>query len=336
MSKKYVDYVWLDSRKNLRTKQRVIYLNGLDNREFNILCVPEWNYDGSSTGQASIEGNTEIILKPVYISNPENQNIIAMCDIFDNNGTPLSHRKKAEEYFSREEVLKEDPWFGLEQEFFLFPKKEYNNRTINFNEISGKNEYCGTNRNYTERTIIGNFVEFCNIFGVTLSGINSEVSPHQWEFQLFGKGLNVCDQLYVARFILETIVEQHDYVVLYSPKIHESLSGSGCHVNFSTFSTRSKDTGYSVIEQYVKRFEEKHLDLIGCCSEKNKERLSGKFETAKWDTFTWGIGTRNTSIRVPNDTFKNKCGYLEDRRPGADIDPYLYCTNMCKIALRHY
>ena len=77
------------------------------------------------------------------------------------------------------------------------------------------------------------------------------------------------------------------------------------------------------------------MKLIECCSEKNKERLSGRFETAKWDKFTWGIGTRNTSIRVPNETFNNKCGYLEDRRPGADIDPYLYCMTMCKIALNN-
>lgn len=340
---KNIDYVWLDSNRNLRTKQKIIHFNqDYDEELFTLKNIPEWNYDGSSTGQASIEGNTEIILRPVYItspaytSNPENQTVIAMCDIFDITGKCLSYRKEAEEYFNREDVLKEDPWFGLEQEFFLFPKEKYNNGTINFNEISNKNEYCGTNRNYTERSIISTFVESCNIFGITLSGINSEVSPHQWEFQLFGKGLNVCDQLYVARFILETIVEQQDYIVLYSPKINETISGSGCHVNFSTLSTRTQHTGYSVIEEYIKRFEENHMKLIDCCSEKNKERLSGKFETARWDRFTWGVGTRNTSIRVPNDTFKNKCGYLEDRRPGSDIDPYLYCKTMCKIALGHY
>lgn len=328
---KIIDYIWLDSERNLRTKKRILYLDNSIGEYFN--SVPEWNYDGSSTGQASIEGNTEIILKPIFTSTNENEprTIIALCDIFDINGNPLSHRKAAEEYFTREEVLKEEPWFGLEQEFFLIPKSNFSENY--FTEISNKNEYCSTNRNYTERCIINNFITLCHNFNITLSGVNSEVSPHQWEFQLFGKGLNVCDQLYISRFILETIAEQYQYIVSYSPKINSNVSGSGCHVNFSTNSTRTENTGYDLIKQYIKRFEEKHMKLIDCCSEKNKERLSGKFETAKWDKFTWGVGTRNTSIRVPNDTFKNKCGYLEDRRPGSDIDPYLYCMTMCKIAL---
>lgn len=179
------------------------------------------------------------------------------------------------------------------------------------------------------------FIDYCiNNVNISITGINSEVSSHQWEFQIFGKGFEVCDHFYVSRIILEIISEKYGLAVSYSPKIHPNISGSGCHVNFSTNSTREKN-GYSKILEYIKRFEEKHIDLINCCSETNKERLSGKFETAKWDIFSWGVGTRNTSIRVPNDTYKNKCGYLEDRRPGADIDPYLYCMSMCKIALNN-
>jgi glutamine synthetase len=324
-NKKIVDYFWLDKEGLLRTKTKIL-------NEDEIPGI--WNYDGSSTGQASIEGNTEIIIKPVItIQFNDNYNsYIAFCDIFDIDNNPLSYRQIALNYFEREDVIKEEPWFGLEQEFYFVPKYFYENF---YEDISKKNEYCSINRDPIERKVMTEFIDYCiNTANIGITGINSEVSPHQWEFQIFGKGIKVCDEFYVARIILEILAEKNGLSVCYLPKIHPNISGSGCHVNFSTNSTR-RENGYNTILEYSNRFKNKHLELIGCCSELNKERLSGKFETAKWDTFTWGIGTRNTSIRIPNDTFKNGCGYLEDRRPGADIDPYLYLTTMCKIALNN-
>jgi glutamine synthetase len=51
-------------------------------------------------------------------------------------------------------------------------------------------------------------------------------------------------------------------------------------------------------------------------------RLTGKHETSSYENFSWGIGTRNTSIRIPNQTAKDNRGYFEDRRPASNIDPY--------------
>ena len=324
----FYDYIWLDANGLLRSKHRILY----EEDGYKITDkIPEWNYDGSSTGQASINGNTEIILKPVYIHKiPEKYYNRVLCDVFDIDGKPLSNRQKAIEYFSKQDVIQEDPWFGLEQEFYLIPKDEENSV---FSQLENKNEYCFVNRNGIERQIMTELRLQCLSYSIKITGFNAEVAPHQWEFQLLGKGVQICDQLYMVRYMLEGIAEKYSYKVIYSPKPHQSVSGSGCHVNFSTNASRSKDTGYEVIEEYIQRFEKNHMKLIECCSKENKERLSGKCETAKWDTFSWGVGTRNTSIRVPNEVFKNKCGYLEDRRPGADIDPYLYLTTMCQIAL---
>ena len=207
---KIIDYIWLDSERNLRTKKRILYLDNSIGEYFN--SVPEWNYDGSSTGQASIEGNTEIILKPIFTSTNKNEprTIIALCDIFDINGNPLSHRKVAEEYFSMEEVLKQDPWFGLEQEFFLIPKSNFSENY--FTEISNKNEYCSTNRNYTERCIINNVRTLCHNFNITLSGGNSEVSPQQWEFQLFLK--NTCILYHIHQKLILILVVQVVMLIL--------------------------------------------------------------------------------------------------------------------------
>jgi len=55
----------------------------------------------------------------------------------------------------------------------------------------------------------------------------------------------------------------------------------------------------------------------------NKLRMTGKHETASYETFTYGVANRGSSIRIPRDTEKNKKGYFEDRRPASNMDPYL-------------
>ena len=58
----------------------------------------------------------------------------------------------------------------------------------------------------------------------------------------------------------------------------------------------------------------------------NEKRMGGLYERSKFDTFTYGIADRTVGIRIPYDTFKNKKGYLEDRRPESNIDPYRVCS----------
>jgi glutamine synthetase len=50
--------------------------------------------------------------------------------------------------------------------------------------------------------------------------------------------------------------------------------------------------------------------------------LTGKYETQSIDKFSWGISDRGASIRVPQATAENWKGYVEDRRPGSNADPY--------------
>ena len=46
-------------------------------------------------------------------------------------------------------------------------------------------------------------------------------------------------------------------------------------------------------------------------------------ETQHIDTFSYGVSDRGASIRIPmNLTQNNWKGYLEDRRPSGNADPY--------------
>jgi glutamine synthetase len=65
----------------------------------------------------------------------------------------------------------------------------------------------------------------------------------------------------------------------------------------------------------------------------NHLRLTGVHETSSINKFTWGIGDRSSSVRVPNDTFYDQKGYFEDRRPASDSDPYVVTSSLIALSL---
>jgi glutamine synthetase len=54
-----------------------------------------------------------------------------------------------------------------------------------------------------------------------------------------------------------------------------------------------------------------------------EHRLTGMHETAPWNEFSYGVSDRGASIRIPLQVHKDGRGYLEDRRPNANMDPYV-------------
>ena len=313
------EYIWIGGNGEIRSKTRVLknFIHQMD--EF-----PEWNYDGSSTGQAPSDGNTEVILKPVsfffinHISQKYNCNvesILILCDTYDNEGNPLpsNNRYNAKNLFDK--LDKEECWFGLEQEYFICNK--------HFICENNGSHYCGKTDNYIERQIVEEHFKCCIEAGLNISGINAEVATAQWEFQIGpSKGIKAADELIIARYLLERIAEKYDTTINYSPKLSESANGSGCHINFSTEKMRNNG-GLEEILYCMEKLKKKHDEHIAAYGKDNHLRLTGLHETSSMDKFTWGIGTRNTSVRIPNLTKKNGCGYFEDRRPAANIDPYL-------------
>ena len=84
MRKILLEYVWIDAYFNLRSKIKILNHTKF---EFNINYVPEWNFDGSSTGQATGH-DSDIIIKPVRLfKNPFHKDMSAylvLCHTFNN------------------------------------------------------------------------------------------------------------------------------------------------------------------------------------------------------------------------------------------------------------
>jgi glutamine synthetase len=126
----------------------------------------------------------------------------------------------------------------------------------------------------------------------------------------------------MARYLLNRIAAKYNKTINCHPKPINNVNGSGCHINFSTQSMR-EEGGLTIIVNAIEKLKQNHSYHMENYGKDNHLRMTGHHETASYDKFTWGVGSRNTSIRVGYETFENNKGYFEDRRPASNIDPYL-------------
>lgn len=315
-----LEYVWIDGIGQLRSKYKTVMSIKFD----------DWNYDGSSTYQASAE-KSEIILHPVATFHnpffPDGKAKLVLCDTYydyeKKKPTKTNHRVMAEEIFNKRQDM--FPWYGIEQEYFMYPKDIID--IIKDNTLPQGDYYCGVGSKYINkqmRSLAEKHYLYCINAEISISGINAEVAPNQWEFQIGPCiGIDASDQLWMARYILQKLGEEYNMCISFKPKpLPNPWNGSGLHTNFSTRETRGED-GLEKIYDYIISLsdEEKHASHISVYGD-NSERLNGICETSDINKFTYGMGNRNCSVRIPNSVIKDGRGYIEDRRPASDADPY--------------
>jgi glutamine synthetase len=323
-----LDYVWLDGYEptaNIRTKAQVV---PTDSPDVQLADVPVWGFDGSSTRQA--EGHdSDCVLQPVrlYEHPLHDHAYIVLCEVMNEDGTSHPSNTRARLPDDTEEF-----WFGFEQEYVLMTT---DSRPIGF-PVGGYPEpqgpyYCAVGtHNIAGRNIIEEHWEVCRAAGVGVTGINAEVMLGQWEFQCFGKGAKrACDDMIIARFLLALIAEKYEVVVNLDPRpIRGDWNGSGMHSNFS-FDYLRDVGGQAYIEALCEGFAPFHQDHLAVYGAGNERRLTGEHETASIENFSWGPSDRGASIRIPIYTRSNDWkGYLEDRRPASDADPYLIAARI--------
>ncbi len=324
MEKFFLEYIWLDGYEpqNLRSKIKILEL---DDAFPDIEELPIWNFDGSSTKQAP--GNSsECLLKPVRTYNDGSQKIYVLCEVLNPDGSPHKSNSRNELSILYKKFKKKSYWWGYEQEYFItnefvplgFPQGGYPRPQGLY--------YCGVGGNQVVgREFVEQHMAWCLAMGIELTGINAEVAVGQWEYQCFSKDtLKACDDLWMSRYLLYKLSEKNQWDIDISPKpISGDWNGSGCHTNFS-FKEMRKNWSKEKMEDLMTRFEKNHLKHIRNYGKDNDKRLTGLHETQHIDNFSWGVGDRGASIRIPTSVEQNSwCGYIEDRRPASNIDPYI-------------
>jgi len=194
--------------------------------------------------------------------------------------------------------------------------------------------YCGAGYDSAiGRPIAEAHLKACLYAGITISGINAEVMPGQWEYQVGPcTGIDSGDHLWMSRYIMLRVCELFQVNVTFDPKPQTGdWNGAGCHTNFSTAAMRAPG-GYGEILKAINKLGEKHAEHIKVYGEGNERRLTGAHETATIEKFSFGVADRGASVRIPRDAEKNGCGYFEDRRPASNMDPYVVTSKLFKSA----
>ena len=326
------EYIWIDGTvptAKLRSKTKVVE-NGKE--------PPIWGFDGSSTNQAP-GGRSDCVLKPVYVC-PDplrgGENKLVLCEVLLTDMTPHPTNTRALCTEIADKVKGEDYWFGLEQEYTFFSGA----RPLGFPDggfpAPQGGYYCGVGADEVfGRPVVEAHLDACLAAGLTISGINAEVMPGQWEFQVGPlPAPQVGDELWLARWLLYRVGEEFKISATLDPKpVRGDWNGAGCHTNFSTKAMRE---GYDPIIAACEALSEVPLEHVKVYGFGVEARLTGLHETAPWNEFSYGVSNRGASVRIPWQVEVDKKGYIEDRRPNANVDPYvvtrLITNTVCSAA----
>lgn len=339
-----VEYIWIDGTtptSHLRSKTRVI--PEIQDLQVNPEMFPAWSFDGSSTNQADSD-RSDCILRPVFVKRDPVRGrnaYLVLCEVFSSDGTPHPTNKRAVlRHLLDDGGTELKALFGLEQEYTLFqgssPLGFPSERR--FPPAQGP-YYCGVGADEVYgRSMVEEHLRACLEARLCVSGINAEVMPGQWEFQIGPLGpLDVGDHIWLARWLLYRIGENHGITAILDAKpVPGDWNGAGMHANFSTEAMRAPTGGREAIEMWCQTAEKHVPEHLAAYGDGIEMRLTGKHETCRWDQFRWGVSDRTASIRIPLQAEIEGRGYLEDRRPNACADPYRIAEVMIRTALNRW
>ena len=315
------EYIWIDGAvptPKLRSKTKVVDVGEQP---------PIWGFDGSSTAQAMGHAS-DCVLQPVFIC-PDpirgDDNKLVMCEVLTSDMKPHPSNTRAGLAEAASKYASHEMWFGIEQEYTFFEGLRPLGWPDNGFPAPQFGYYCGVGADEVfGRPIVEAHMDYCIEAGLKIAGINAEVMPAQWEFQIGPAGpLETADQLWMARWLLYRAAEDWGVTATLAPKpVKGDWNGAGAHTNFSTKAMRES---YGPCEKAAQALGEEQALHIANYGAGIEERLTGQHETCSYKQYRYGVSDRGASVRIPWQVARDKKGYIEDRRPCANMDPYTVC-----------
>lgn len=301
----------------------------------NFELPPLWNYDGSSTRQASTE-NSAVHLIPMKLYRHPNKTLrekgatLVLCGTSLPNDTIIETSRKMG---NNEKGL----MLGFELECFMIDNTK--NVPVGYRHCEQcTDHYCSTSRDVDPRVqrFLDEVLETGIEMGIKLTGHNVEVAYGQIEFQVCNMGVDACHDLEVLKYLMEYIGNKTEYNVRinYSCKpLGPHHNGSGMHTNFSNKKMRElNDVEYTT--SIVEKLGTGHNEAMKIYGFDNETRLTGKHETSSYTEFTYAVASRAVSVRLQTKYNKETnqvvidATYAEDRRPNPTADQYLIADHI--------
>jgi glutamine synthetase len=312
------EYIWIDGTEptaKLRSKTKILP----DGAE-----LPIWGFDGSSTNQAP-GSQSDCVLQPVF-SCPDpirgGANVLVLAEVLNTDMTPHPSNTRAACVEVAAKYKEQEPIFGIEQEYTFFKDGRPLGFPLGGYPAPQGGYYCGVGSDEVfGRDVAEAHLENCLKAGLNISGINAEVMTGQWEFQVGPVAApQVADELWVARWLLYRTGEDFGISATLDPKpVKGDWNGAGAHTNFSTNKMRENYDAVIAACEALGTRAQLHVENYGAEIE---HRLTGMHETAPWNEFSYGVSNRGASVRIPWQVEVDGRGYIEDRRPNANCDPY--------------
>lgn len=313
------EYIWIDGAQptaKLRSKTKIV-AKGQE--------PPIWGFDGSSTAQA-LGHASDCVLKPVFTC-PDpirgGDDRLVLCEVLTTDMKPHPSNTRAGCAEAAKKFASQDMWFGIEQEYTFFDGIRPLGWPDNGFPAPQFGYYCGVGADEVfGRDIVEEHMDNCLNAGLKIAGINAEVMPAQWEFQVGPLSApQVADELWVARWLLYRTAENYGVSATLAPKpVKGDWNGAGAHTNFSTKAMRES---YAACEKAAQALGEEHALHIANYGAGIEERLTGQHETCSYKQYKYGVSDRGASVRIPWQVAQDQKGYIEDRRPCANMDPYV-------------
>jgi glutamine synthetase len=313
------EYIWIDGTQptaRLRSKTKILE----DGAK-----LPIWGFDGSSTNQAPGKAS-DCVLQPVFTC-PDplrgGDDVLVLAEVLLTDMTPHPTNTRSLLAPVAAKYADHEPLFGIEQEYNFFKEGRPHGFPVGGFPAPQGFYYCGVGADEVfGREIVEEHLDACLVAGLGISGINAEVMPGQWEFQVGPLApLDVADQLWMARWLMYRIAEDYGVAMTIDPKpVRGDWNGAGAHTNFSTKAMRSSYPPIVAACEALGKKAAEHVENYGHGIE---DRLTGQHETAPWNEFSYGVSDRGASVRIPWQVEVDGKGYIEDRRPNANMDPYI-------------
>jgi len=345
-----VEYVFIDSNNNLRSKTRIIHPTWINTTEKNkensekvesvekakedlkpIFNIDIWMVDGSIIDEDTFNENkhlenneTELFLVPRCLFNDPFNNsteickyLLCMCEIFNHDGKPylINNRYKLYEIINTigENKIKEDePLFSMQQEYLIADSTLNSKSLYHTNNDNNYNCCVGYGLNYN-RIIAMEHMNYCLKAGIKLNEIKSISGFNKWSYRIdFYSPFEICDNLWITRYILKRIGELHGVSIHFNIKLN--VSSSFFYINFSN----KKMRGDNGIHTIIKTIENLKLLQNDIHSNNNGDNQSDNNSNIDND------------YKIPMDIKLLGKGHFEYKTNGYNIDPYLKCAQLIK------